>query len=48
MAITQAMCTSFKKELLTATHNFTNGQNSFKLALYAISSGGKSLALPLP
>ena len=42
MAITQAMCTSFKKELLTATHNFTNGQNSFKLALYAISGGGKS------
>ena len=42
MAITQAMCTSFKKELLTATHNFTTGQNSFKLALYAISGGGKS------
>jgi len=43
MAITQAMCTSFKTELLTGTHNFTNSSgNSFKLALYAISSGGKS------
>jgi len=43
MAITQAMCTSFKKELMTATHNFTNSSgNTFKLALYAISSGGKS------
>ena len=42
MAITQAMCTSFKTELLTGTHNFTNGANSIKLALYAISSGGKS------
>ena len=29
------MCTSFKKELMTATHNFTNGSgNTFKLALY--------------
>ena len=43
MAITQAMCTSFKTELLTGTHNFTNSTgNTFKLALYAISSGGKS------
>ena len=43
MAITQAMCTSFKTELLTGTHNFTNSTgDSFKLALYAISSGGKS------
>lgn len=43
MAITQAMCTSFKTELLTGTHNFTNTSgNTFKLALYAISSGGKS------
>ena len=43
MAITQAMCTSFKTELLTGTHNFTNSSgNTFKLALYAISSGGKS------
>ena len=43
MAIAQAMCTSFKQELLTGTHNFTNSSgNTFKLALYAESSGGKS------
>jgi hypothetical protein len=35
MAITQAMCTSFKQELLTATHNFTFGTgNTFKIALF--------------
>lgn len=29
------MCTSFKSELLTGTHNFTNSTgNTFKLALY--------------
>lgn len=29
------MCTSFKTELLTGTHNFTNGTgDTFKLALY--------------
>ena len=29
------MCTSFKKELMTATHNFTNSTgNTFKIALY--------------
>ena len=33
------MCTSFKKELMTATHNFTNSSgNTFKLALYTNSS----------
>lgn len=42
MAIAQAMCTTFKKELLTATHNFATNGNAFKLALYAESSGGKS------
>ena len=43
MAITQAMCTSFKKEILEGVHNFKNsGGDTFKLALYAISSGGKS------
>ena len=42
MAITQAMCTSFKKELMTATHNFATNGNAFKLALYAIGSSGKS------
>ena len=34
MAIVQAFCTSFKKELLTATHNFTLAAHAFKLALY--------------
>jgi hypothetical protein len=35
MAITQAMCTSFKVELMTATHNFTASTgNTFKLALF--------------
>jgi hypothetical protein len=39
MAITQAMCTSFKKELMTATHNFTNSSgNTFNLALYSSSA----------
>ena len=43
MAIAQAMCTSFKKELLEGVHNFKNsGGGTFKLALYAESSGGKS------
>jgi hypothetical protein len=42
MAITQAMCTSFKTELMTATHNFATGGNAFKLALYAEGGGGKS------
>ena len=42
MAITQAMCTSFKTELLTGTHNFATNGNAFKLALYAEGSGGKS------
>ena len=43
MAITQAMCSSFKKELLEGVHNFKNsGGDTFKLALYAEGSGGKS------
>ena len=33
------MCTSFKQELLTGTHNFTNTSgNTFKLALYTNSA----------
>ena len=32
------MCTSFKQELLTATHNFSNGGHTFKLALYSNSA----------
>jgi len=38
MAISQAMCTSFKKELLEAKHNFTAASNVFKLALYTSSA----------
>lgn len=39
MAISTAMCTSFKKELLEAKHNFlASGGNSFKLALYTSSA----------
>lgn len=35
MALTQAMCTSFKTELLTGTHDFTNSTgNTFKIALF--------------
>ncbi len=39
MAISQALCTSFKVELMTATHNFTASTgNTFKLALYTSSA----------
>jgi len=39
MAITQAMCTSFKKELLEAKHNFLNsGGSTFQIALYTSSA----------
>tara|TARA_R110000782_G_scaffold268396_1_gene364842 strand:+ start:701 stop:1132 length:432 start_codon:yes stop_codon:yes gene_type:complete len=39
MAITQAMCTSFKQELMEAKHNFLNsGGNTFKIALYTSSA----------
>ena len=39
MAITQAMCSSFKQELLVGTHNFTNSSgNTFKIALYTSSA----------
>ena len=39
MAISQAMCTSFKVELMTATHNFTTSTgNTFKIALYTSSA----------
>jgi hypothetical protein len=39
MAISQAMCTSFKKELLEAVHNFKNsGGSTFNLALYTSSA----------
>lgn len=39
MAISQAMPTSFKVELLTATHNFTASTgDTFKIALYTSSA----------
>ena len=39
MAFTgNAMCTSFKKELLEGKHDFTNGQDVYKLALYTNSA----------
>ena len=39
MAITQAMCTSFKKELMEAVHNFKNsGGSTFNIALYTSSA----------
>ena len=39
MAISQALCTSFKVELMTGTHNFTTSTgNTFKLALYTSSA----------
>ena len=49
MSITQAICTSFKQELLQGIHNLTNGSgggtttstgsgNTFKLALYTSSA----------
>ena len=35
MAITSAICTSFKQELLVGTHNFTaSSGDTFKIALY--------------
>jgi hypothetical protein len=39
MANTQAMCTSFLQELMTATHNFTTSTgDTFKAALYLASA----------
>ena len=39
MAITQAMCNSFKQELLVGTHNFTaSSGDSFKLSLHTASA----------
>ena len=35
MAITEAMCTSFKQEVLEGVHNFkASGGHTFKIALY--------------
>ena len=39
MAISSAICNSFKQELLVGTHNFTaSSGNSFKLAMYTSSA----------
>ena len=39
MAISQAMCTSFKAEILKGVHNFTASTgNTFKMALYTSSA----------
>ena len=38
MAITSAICNSFKQEILVEGHNFTNGADQFKLALYTSSA----------
>ncbi len=32
------MCSSFKQELLVGSHDFTNGQDQFKLSLYTNSA----------
>ena len=38
MAITQAVCTSFKQEILVEGHNFTGSADTFKIALYTSSA----------
>ena len=39
MAITSAICNSFKQEILVGTHNFTaTSGNTFKIALYTSSA----------
>ena len=38
MAISQAMCTSFKQQLLEGKHNFRSGGHTFKLALFLSSA----------
>jgi hypothetical protein len=39
MAITQAMCTSFKAEIMLAVHDFRNtGGDTFKIALFTSAS----------
>ena len=38
MAISQAVCNSFKKELLESKHDFASGGNTFKIALFTSSA----------
>ena len=43
MAITSAICNSFKQEILVGTHNFTaSSGNTFKIALYSSNSASLS------
>jgi len=43
------MCTSFKKELMTATHNFTNGSGDvFQIALYTNSASFNAATTAAP
>ena len=44
MTIVSAICNSFKQEILVGTHNFTNGTNTFKLALFSSDSASLSKA----
>jgi len=38
MAITQAVCNTFKKQLLEGKHDFANGGHTFKIALFTSSA----------
>jgi len=38
MAINQAVCSTFKQELLEGKHDFANGGDTFKIALYTNSA----------
>jgi len=38
MTIVSAICNSFKQEILVEGHNFTNGTDAFKIALYSSDS----------
>lgn len=38
MAISQAICDSFKKEMLDGIHNFATAGDTFKIALYTTSA----------
>ena len=47
MAITSAICNSFKQELLVGTHNFTaSSGNTFKIALYTSSATLNKCQIP--
>jgi hypothetical protein len=38
MAITQAVCNTFKRDLLKGFHDFANGGSTFKIALFTSSA----------